>query len=595
MKKKLSFFLALSLILSLVGCSNSTDTSATTTATTVAATTAAAEKAPDKTDTPIITTAAAKGFGGEVSVTLEILDGVLTDVKIAGPDETPSVGGQAIEKLPGIMLNDNSVDVDGITGATVTSEAILSAARQALKDSGQTLTPMEKAESSAKELEDETTDVLVIGGGGAGLAAAIAATQEGADVILVEKLSFLGGCSAMSGGVITRAAVESDGENAMSSKELYDFLMETSENRADGELVSAYIDASVDTFNWVYDNMVPNPQDASRYPMVPESIVSPRLPGGGGEIMGDMEAFAQKLGIDIRMETSAVELITEDNTVVGAKVQTSGGSQQTIYAKGGVILATGGFASSPEKLAKYSTSGAEQIASYASAGTIGDGLDMAEAVNARISFTDDWDTCGSFSLAFTGYTTSQMHYMMLIDDRGERFVNEANIQPTIYTAMRHQIADGAKGFWFLTDGNIEPDTQWLVDNADAKTAASVEELSDITGISADILTKTIDEYNTSAGTDNDVLGKPAAYNKGLTAPYTVVAASPTRTTTIGGLSISTNAEVYDTAGNIIPGLYAAGEVANSNFYGTIYTCGTAFGHAVVFGRIAGQNAASRAK
>ena len=432
MKKKLSFFLALSLILSLVGCSNSTDTSATTTATTVAATTAAAEKAPDKTDTPIITTAAAKGFGGEVSVTLEILDGVLTDVKIAGPDETPSVGGQAIEKLPGIMLNDNSVDVDGITGATVTSEAILSAARQALKDSGQTLTPMEKAESSAKELEDETTDVLVIGGGGAGLAAAIAATQEGADVILVEKLSFLGGCSAMSGGVITRAAVESDGENAMSSKELYDFLMETSENRADGELVSAYIDASVDTFNWVYDNMVPNPQDASRYPMVPESIVSPRLPGGGGEIMGDMEAFAQKLGIDIRMETSAVELITEDNTVVGAKVQTSGGSQQTIYAKGGVILATGGFASSPEKLAKYSTSGAEQIASYASAGTIGDGLDMAEAVNARISFTDDWDTCGSFSLAFTGYTTSQMHYMMLIDDRGERFVNEANIQPTIY-------------------------------------------------------------------------------------------------------------------------------------------------------------------
>ena len=230
MKKKLSFFLALSLILSLVGCSNSTDTSATTTATTVAATTAAAEKAPDKTDTPIITTAAAKGFGGEVSVTLEILDGVLTDVKIAGPDETPSVGGQAIEKLPGIMLNDNSVDVDGITGATATSEAILSAARQALKDSGQTLTPMEKAESSAKELEDETTDVLVIGGGGAGLAAAIAATQEGADVILVEKLSFLGGCSAMSGGVITRAAVESDGENAMSTLRAVE-LLEFSQNK----------------------------------------------------------------------------------------------------------------------------------------------------------------------------------------------------------------------------------------------------------------------------------------------------------------------------------------------------------------------------
>lgn len=544
---------------------------------------------------PVSATATAEGFGGEVAVTLEILDGTLTKVEIVGENETPSVGGQAIEQLPDIMMNANSVEVDTVAGATITSTAILEAAAQALKNSGQTLNAVEGGQAAAKVLEDETVDVLVVGGGGAGLAAAISAKEEGVNVVLVEKLSFLGGCSAMSGGVITRAAVESDEEPAMSGEELLDFLMETSENRADRDLVATYVDSSVDTYNWIYDNMVPNPQDAARYPMVPESIVSPRLPGGGGEIMADIQAYAEKIGVDIRLQTSAVELVMDGNAVTGAKVRTADGSEQTIYAKGGVILATGGFPSSPEKLAQYSTPGAEKIASYSSAGTVGDGLDMAAAANARIIFNDDWDTCGSFSLAFTGYDTAQMHYMMLMDDRGERFVNEANIQPTIYTAMRHQIADGAEGFWFLTDNNIEPDTQWLVDNAGAKTAETIEELSEITGISVEKLTDTIQKYNAAAGTDNDAFGKPANYNKGLTAPYTVVATSPTRTTTIGGLSITTDAEVYDVNGGTIPGLYAAGELANSNFYGTIYTCGTAFGSALVFGRIAGQNAAANVK
>ena len=444
--------------------------------------------------------------------------------------------------------------------------------------------------------EDETTDVLVIGGGGAGLAATISATEAGAKVILVEKLSFLGGCSAMSGGVITRAAVEADGENAMDADELYDFLMAESEQRADAEIVRKYIDTSVDTFNWIYDNMVKHPETASRYAMIPESIVSPRLPGGGGEIMGDIAEYAYATGADIRTEVTATELLEENGKVVGAVVRYADGGEQKIYARAGVVLATGGFASSQEKLAQYSTVGAEKIASYASAGTVGDGLDMAAKVGAKVSFTDDWDTCGSFSLAFTGYPTGRMHEIPLLNDAGERFINEANIQPTIYTAMRHEIAKGHENaFWFLVDDNIDDNTQWLLDNAGGVKAADIAELAAITGAPAENLQATIDAYNAAAGKDTDAFGKPAVYNKGIQAPYTVVFTQPMRTTTIGGLSLTTDAEVIAEDGSVVEGLYAAGELANSNFYGTIYTCGTAFGHALMYGRIAGASAAANLK
>ena len=540
-------------------------------------------------------TATADGFHGEVSVTLTIDGTSLTEVAIEGANETPAVGGAAMEKLREAMLKGNRVDVDAVAGATVTSNAALKAAAEALAASGVQLTAKDAGQQSAVR-EDETTDVLVIGGGGAGLTAAISAKEAGADVILVEKLSILGGCSAMSGGVFTRAAVEADGENAMSGEELYAFLMETSENRADETIVRKYVDSSIDTFNWIYDNMVKNPETASRYAMIPESIVSPRLPGGGGEIMGDIAEYAAAQGIDIRMETQGVELIAQDGKVVGAVVRYADGGEQTIYANGGVVLATGGFPSSADKLSMYSTPGAEKIASYASAGVVGDGLDMASKVGAKVEFTDDWDTCGSFTLAFTGYTTSQMHYMALLNSQGKRFVNEANIQPTIYTAMRHEIANGCENsFWFLTDDKIEPDTQWLMDHAGAVKAESVEELAQITGVPAQNLQETIDAYNAAAGTDTDQFGKPANYNKGISAPYTVVFVQPMRTTTIGGLSITDHAQVIGSDGGVIEGLYAAGEVANKNFYGTIYTCGTAFGHALVYGRIAGANAAANVK
>ena len=543
--------------------------------------------------------ATAAGFGGDVTVTLTIDGTNLVDAKIEGAGETQAIGGAAMEKLAEAMLAGNRVDVDAIAGATVTSNAVLTAAAEALTASGAALDVKEVAKEVAVR-EDETTDVLVIGGGGAGLTAAISAREAGANVILVEKLSFLGGCSSMSGGVILRAATENDGAEDMDADALFEFLMSESEQRADAAVVRKYIDSSVDTFNWIYDNMVKNPENVQRYPMIPETLVANRLPGRGPEIMDDIADYAYQMGADIRLEVAATDLIEENGKVVGAVVRYADGGEQKIYAKAGVVLATGGFASSTEKLAQYSTPGAEKVASNASAGTVGDGLDMAGKVGAVVRFTDDWDTCGATFAALTlsagGYDMSIPHKIMILNSEGKRFINEANIQPAIYTEMRRQLATGVENdFWFIFDDNIDSNTQWLVDNAGAVKAADVEELAAITGAPVENLQATIDAYNAAAGTDNDEFGKPAVYNLGIQAPYTVMYTNPMRTTTIGGLCITPDAEVLKEDGSVVEGLYAAGELANSNFYGTTYTCGSAYGHAVIYGRIAGANAAANLK
>lgn len=538
-----------------------------------------------------IFTASAPGFHGDVTVTLTIEGDTLTDVVIEGPGETPAIGGAAMEKLAEAMLAGNRVDVDNIASATVTTNAVLAAAAEALAASGATLVAKD-VDVEAVVREDETTDVLIIGGGAAGLAAAVAACEKDVDVILVEKLAFLGGCSAMSSGVITRAAVETDGEDDMDADALYDFLMETADFKADPEMVRFYVDHSVEMYDWVYD-MIADPTATSRYSMVPETIVGIEYDHGAGEMLSDMAKVATDMGADIRLEVSATELIMEDGRVVGAVVSYADGGEQKIYARGGVVMATGGFASSAEKLAQYSTPGAENIGSYASAGTVGDGIDMGQAVGAQLRFNEDWDTVGSWTLGLAGYNRDLMHCAVLLNDDGERFVDEANIPPVVYTAMRHQIADGNEnGFWYVTGANIDPNMQWIVDNAKGIPAQNIEELAEVIGVSAEKLQATFDAYNAVAGTENDAMGKPARYNLGIEAPYTAIHNVPIRVTTIGGLVINTEAEVLDEQGSPIPGLYAGGEVANSNFYGTMYTCGTALGHALLFGGVAGANAAA---
>ena len=546
---------------------------------------------------PQTATGTAKGYGGDVSVTLTVEDGKLTDVAVEGPNETQGVGSMAVEQMPGLMKEANSVEVDSVAGATFTSAGILAAAKDALGQLGAELEAVESAGEKA-ELDPVYTDVLVVGAGGAGLAAAATAADEGAQVILVEMLAFTGGSTAQSGGVMLRGAIEGDPEGTMTTDELYDYLYGWTQDKADPEVVRAYVDNAVVDQPWAF-SLGDGVKETTRYHMSPENIMAIRPVGDataaatGIVLTREMEKGVLSRGVDLRLNTAATELIVEDGKVVGAKVDSKEGTYP-IYAKGGVILCTGGFAQNKELLEQYGTPNADSVLVSCTAGATGTGLIMARDIGAKIQFGDDWDTDGYHTLAATGYTNYLN--MMLVDANGERFHREDDQLPFIYTDMIRKVGKGLLDFYFFTDANLDPDPAALVGLAGAVQCDTVADAAAYIGCNADTLQATIDAYNAHKGEDDPETGKLAAYMGGIEAPYTVVKATPIRVVTVGGIIIDKDARVVNESGEPIPGLYAAGELANGSFFYNVYSaCGSAVGHAIVFGRIAARNAAAAAK
>ena len=542
-------------------------------------------------------TGTAQGFGGEVTVTLTTEDGKLTDVVIEGPNETQGVGSMAVEQMPGLMLEANSVEVDMVAGATFTSTAILEAAKSAIEELGVELAAVSEAGEKA-ELEPVYTDVLVVGAGGAGLSAAATAADEGASVILVEMLAFTGGSTAQSGGVMLRGALPGDPEGTMTADELYEYLYSWTEDKADPEVVRTYVDnAGVDQ-PWAF-SLGDGVKETTRYHMSPENIMAIRPVGDataaatGIVLTREMEKGVLERGVDLRLNTAATELIVEDGKVVGAYVDSKEGTYP-IYAKGGVILCTGGFAQNKELLEQYGTPNADSVLVTCTAGATGTGLIMARDIGAKIQFGDDWDTDGYHTLAATGYTNYLN--MVLVDANGERFHREDDQLPFIYTDMIRKVGQGLLDFYFLTDANLEPDPDAMVELTGAVKCDTLEDAAAFIGCDVETLQATLDTYNANKGADDPDTGKLAAYMLGIEAPYYVVKATPIRVVTVGGIVIDKEARVLDENDQPIEGLYAAGELANGSFFYNVYSaCGSAVGHAIVYGRIAARNAAAAAK
>ena len=540
-------------------------------------------------------TGTAHGFGGDVTVSLTVEGDKLTEVKVEGANESLTIGSVVVDEMGKKMVEANSIDVDSYSGATVTSAAVKSAAAKALEAAGVDKNILTPVEAKEENLEKVTTDVLVIGGGGAGIAAAVAAKEEGKDVVLLEKLSILGGNTALSGGVITRAATEGDPEGTMTADELYDFYMETTGGKPDAEVVRRYVDESVETTKWVH-SMGSGVKETQRFRTTPETImaIQPAQNSGRG-LVAPMIEEVHEVGVDVRLNMAAEELIVEDGRVVGVKAKNRQGKVQEFYANQGVILATGGFPANKEMLAKYSTLGADQAYTSCSVGTVGDGITMAEQIGAAIKFGENWDNIGSNSQLTAPYMMAfpQLN-ALLVNSSGKRFISEDAQRPTIYNEMLQQIAAGEDAFYFVFDKNtIGEGVEAFLENGEAFVADTLEELAEKMEVPVEEFMKTVERYNELTGQEDPDFNKPSKFMLGVQeGPYYAAKTWPIRTSTIGGLVIDKDAHVLDSDNQVIEGLYAAGEVANYSFFHSVYsTCGSAVGHAVIYGRIAGQNAA----
>lgn len=441
-------------------------------------------------------------------------------------------------------------------------------------------------------------DVVVVGSGAAGLAAAIEAADAGAKVILLEKLPLVGGSTLLSGGIVYGA--ETPGQERAgiedSAEDLAAYWLERAEGDADEDLIRLVAERSGETIAWLEELGVefapPVPAGTSPVPRAHRT-----KEGRGAGLIGPVEKAARDRGVEILLETPAKKLLTDEGgAVIGVEAQTKDGETLRIKAKA-VVLATGGFDRNKELVAQYSPQAADHI-TYVAAGNTGDGLVMAREVGADI-------VAKGGIIGFRGVAENIPYThpvggliftpSLYVDSKGKRFVNEAIDYPLFYNAM---VENGDEAFYLIFDANnyVEALEEGLELGVVFK-GSTLAELAEAAGIDPAGLEETVAEYNRCAAAGEDpAFGKDPALLAPITEPdFYALKVVPATLGTMGGPRINVKTQVLDTSGNPIPGLYAAGEVANGQFYKDTYPAsGTSIQMSFTLGRIAGREAAALA-
>ena len=446
----------------------------------------------------------------------------------------------------------------------------------------------------------QTTDVVVIGSGAAGLAASIEAAEAGAEVILLEKMPFEGGSTRLSGGIVyaTNSPLQKEQGIDDTPESLTDYWLERAEGNADRELLNLVAEQSGQTISWLMDNGVEFNSEVTAQGTSPVARGHTAKNGGYG-LIEPLKNTAVEKGVNIMFETSAYELITNnEGRVTGVKAQDKNQDTEIEIKAEAVVLATGGFDRSEEMKEKYAPIAEDQI-SYSNKGNVGDGLKMAEEVGAQIIAKNG--VIGFRGVAQDIPYTSALGGLIFsptlyVDQNGNRFCNEASDYPIIYDQMTE---NGSELFYLIFDkDNYSETLEKGLEKDVAYKASSLDALAEKINIEKSAFTKTVENYNSFAenGKDED-FNKPAQLLNKIDNPnYYALQVKPATLGTFGGPKINLKTQVLNENDNPISGLYAAGEVANGQLFNKIYPAsGSSIQMSFTLGRIAGENAAAAAE
>lgn len=468
----------------------------------------------------------------------------------------------------------------------------------------------------AANVENLSTDVLVVGGGGTGVSAAAAAHQAGAQVILMEKLPFIGGSSAFSGGAIAAGDSNAQKREGMTglSAEGYANIWLNDQKRSfpggdptlpDERKVRMLSKELTTTANWMESTIghkfaKPRPfgYGGPNYAHAPAESPVPKSgrgssPAGGRFVIKSFQTYLNKENVPIMTGTAVEDLIVNKNgDVIGVKARK--GKQEIEVKAKAVVLATGGFARNKAMLERLVPPYAQYSdVSVATMGATGDGINMAKKVGAD-EYKDAW-VIGLYAgspkkeLNKTFSTNNKYKDSLFVNEEGKRFVNEDIPYLTDHIASQ-------KAAWAITDNSDPARVAPLNAYNDPKIAVhgnTWEELAKAMGVPAKNLAETMNAYNRAAETGHDSLfNKPKEHILPfLKAPFYAVRVIPQTGGTIGGVKVNDKFQVLRADGSVIKGLYAGGEVTNRPFYNRVYTSGSGLGIAYTSGRIAGTNAA----
>lgn len=549
-----------------------------------------------------------KGHNGDITLDVVVDETTIKEINVVSHKESAGISDPAFEKVLGAIIEGQTLAVDTVAGATITSNALIEATKGALEQAGADIDSlMVKGDDVEKKGEtiEYDTDICVIGGGGAGLTSAITATQNGAKVIVLEKMSSVGGNTILAGGALNAPDPERQAEQGIedSVEKFYEQTLAAGDNEGNPELVRVMAENSLDAVHWLEDIGVPFREEFITVPggLHPRGHATPP----GQMCIPWFDAFkktCEENDIEILLETKAYEIIMEDGRAAGVKAK-RGNDEIIVHAKNGVILATGGFANNVEMRQKYNSQWPtldETIGCTNGIFATGDGITMAEAVGANL-IDMDFIQLLPYGDAKTGSMKGNIvkdpKYAIFLNKEGTRFVDEYARRDV----MTHGVFDQTDATMFMVvDGKSYPSmdskmtfggtVQEGVDSGKIKIGNTIEELASELGLDPAVVKESIDKYN--ADIDNNI---PDEFGKSVrekidTPPYIATMNKPTVHHTMGGVQINTEAQVIDKEGNIIPGLYAAGEVTG-DIHGTNRVGGNALTDLVVFGRIAGENAA----
>ena len=593
-------------------------------------------------------TGTAKGFGGDVSVTLTLTDGAITGCTAEGKEETQGVGSEAIAKMPGAIAENGSIAVDGVSGATITSTAIKEAAAAALTAAGLNPDDYKTAVENDASAEDSTVDadVVVVGAGGAGMTAAITAAAEGKSVVILESQSMVGGNSVRAtGGMNAGKTVYQDENEFGESAGVEKTLKTAAEKYADNETITAlaktvseqwaayqanptgYFDSvelmeldtmiggkgindpelvetlcanSADAIDWLDEHGITLHNVSSFGGASVKRIHRPVNAEGktvsvGSYMIPLLQENCEKAGVKMMLDTTATEILTDANgAAVGVKATGASGETVTVNAKA-VVLASGGFGANLDMVVKYKPE-LKGFMTTNAPGIQGQGIEMAQAIGAATVDMDQIQIHPTVEANTAALITEGLRGdgAILINEEGQRFIDEVGTRDVVSAA---EIAQTGSYSWLVVDqamADASSVIQGYIKKGYTVTGATYEELGKAMGVDAAAFAETMEKWNGYVEAKNDPdFGRTSFANPLNTAPYYAVKVTAGVHHTMGGLKINANTEVLNEKGEVIPGLFAAGEVTGG-VHGANRLGGNAVADFTVFGRIAGAAASDYA-
>ena len=568
----------------------------------------------DTSFTPGVYAGEATGMG-HLAVEVTLSDSGIESISIVEDNETPAIGGEILKTLPDAIVAAQSTQLDTVAGATITSAALFEAVDNALRAAGvdpARLTP--QAVQASEETETLTTDVVIVGAGGAGMTAALKLHELGYQTIILEKQAFVGGATAMSSSSSlaqgTRIQAEQGVEDSPERCMIELLVVGEYENDATPTwLLSKYSGAAID---WLSDEMDIKFKEDVGSASAEYSVGRARahVSGSGTGLVEDIKAKVDARGIPVLMNTRATEVTNDNGVISGVKaVDVNTGKQYVVNAKA-VLLATGGYCYDDT----YIDPALKSLPNSGSKANTGDGIRMALQYDAVLQNMNMVAVAGhGIRIGDTSHHTqgqSKTAYRntgtILVDMNGRRFANELGRHAVLFPKMK----EVGRTFMLMDQAAFEAYTtscvnskffsqeqldQWIEENGTGVTvmahADTIEEVANIVGVNAENLIDEVAKYDgfVEKGEDTD-FGRAVSVSLSKEGPDYLVEQCLRYSTTLGGVTINQELQIVDHLNQPVAGLYAAGELVGGVF-GANFPPSTGVGWALTSGMLAGESIA----